>query len=65
MPAQYIPVPHELAVQLPEQSVPLHEFVSHLVVVAAGHTPLPSQTDLLVRTPAEQLWSEQTVELPG
>jgi len=42
-------------VQLPEQSLLLHSFVSQLVVVAAGQTPLPSQTDLFVLTPAEQL----------
>ena len=65
MPAQYIPAPHEIDVQLPEQSPLLHCFVSHVVVVAVGHTPLPSQTDLFVRTPAEQLWSEHVVELPG
>jgi hypothetical protein len=65
VPAQYIPVPHEVDVQLPEQSLLLHRFVSHLVVVAVGHTPLLSQTDLFVLTPAEQLWSEHVVELPG
>ena len=65
VPAQYIPAPHDIDVQLPEQSVRLHKFVSHLVVVAVGHTPLPSQTDLFVLTPAEQLWSEHVVELPG
>jgi hypothetical protein len=65
VPAQYIPVPHEVEVQLPEQSLPLHRFVSHLVVVAVGHTPLPSQSDWFVLTPAEQLWSEHAVRLPG
>jgi hypothetical protein len=65
VPAQYIPAPHELDVQLPEQSLPLHRLVSHFVVVAAGQTPLPSQSDWFVRTPAEQLWSEHVVELPG
>jgi hypothetical protein len=53
--AQYIPAPHEVDVQLPEQSLLAHSFVSQLVVVAAGHTPLPSQTDLFVLTPAAQL----------
>jgi hypothetical protein len=65
VPAQYIPAPHEAGVQVPEQSLLLHWFVSHLVVVAVGHTPLPSQTDWFVRTPPEQLWSEHVVELPG
>jgi hypothetical protein len=65
VPAQYIPAPHEVDVQLPEQSLTLHSFVSQLVVVAVGHTPLPSQSDGFVRTPPEQLWSEHVVELPG
>jgi hypothetical protein len=65
VPAQYLPAPHEVDVQLPEQSLLLHWLVSQVVVVGVGHTPLPSQTDLFVRTPAVQLWSEHVVELPG
>jgi hypothetical protein len=57
VPAQYLPVPHDIPTQLPAQSLPsvAQELLSQLVVVWAWQLPLLSHKALFVRTPPVQL----------
>jgi hypothetical protein len=66
-PVQYLPVPQDAAVQVPEQSLPSawHWLLSQVVGVWVGQLPRPSHNDLFVRWPAAQLCAEQTVKLSG
>ena len=56
-PVQYLPVPHDTAVQVPEQSVlsARHWLVSQVVGVWLGQLPRPSHNALFVRWPLAQL----------
>jgi hypothetical protein len=56
-PVQYLPVPQDVAVQVPEQSLlsAKHWLVSQAVGVWLGQLPWPSHNDLFVRWPLAQL----------
>ena len=66
-PAQYLPVPQDAAVQVPEQSLlsAKHWLLSQVVFVWSGQLPWPSHNDLFVRWPPEQLCAPQGVKLSG
>ena len=66
--SQYMPVPHEVAVQLPEH-LPLpsvaHSLLAHGLDVAVVQAPEPLQTEAVVAVPLVQAAGVQTAELSG